>query len=72
MYWPVDRVRNRLGNPFTDWRLRADWASGHARSVDPIRPMPNKSNSRHAVLPIALISRLPDWAMQSVLPIAYP
>ena len=32
--------------------------------------MPNKSKSGHSGLPIALISRLPDWVVQSVLPIA--
>ena len=32
--------------------------------------MPNKGKSGHSGLPIALISRLPDWVVQSVLPIA--
>ena len=32
--------------------------------------MPDNSNSEHPVFPIALISRMPDWAVQSVLPIA--
>ena len=61
----------------TDWAicntycfLFADWSSSHARLADPIRPMPNKGKSRHSGLPIALISRLPDWVVQSVLPIA--
>ena len=54
----------------TDWGLFPDWVSSHARLADPIRPMPNKGKSRHSGLPIALISRLPDWVVQSVLPIA--
>ena len=32
--------------------------------------MPNKGKSGHSSLPIAFISRLPDWVVQSVLPIA--
>ena len=54
----------------TDWGLFPDWVSSHARLADPIRPMPNKGKSGHSGLPIALISRLPDWVVQSVLPIA--
>ena len=54
----------------TDWGLFPDWVSSHARLADPIRPMPNNGKSRHSGLPIALISRLPDWVVQSVLPIA--
>ena len=54
----------------TDWSLFPDWVSSHARLADPIRPMPNKGKSGHSGLPIALISRLPDWVVQSVLPIA--
>ena len=53
-----------------DWSLFPDWVSSHARLADSIRPMPDKGNSEHPGLPIALISRLPDWAVQSVLPIA--
>ena len=56
----------------TDWGLFPDWVSSHARLADPIRPMPNKGKSGHSGLPIALISRLPDWVVQSVLPIASP
>ena len=69
-HWPVDRVRNRLGSPY--YRLvpfrRLDFS--HARLADPIRPMPNNGKSSHSGLPIALISRLPDWVVQSVQPIA--
>ena len=54
----------------TDWGLFPDWASSYARLADPIQPMPNKCKSVHSCLPIALISRLPDWVVQSVLPIA--
>ena len=54
----------------TDWGLFPDWVSSHARLADPIRPMPNKGKSGHSGLPIAFISRLPDWVVQSVLPIA--
>ena len=54
----------------TDWGLFPDCLSSHARLADPIRPMPNKHKSGHSGLPIALISRLPDWMAQSVLPIA--
>ena len=54
----------------TDWCLFADWTSSHARLAGPIRPMPNNGKSKHPGLPIALISRLPDWVVQSVLPIA--
>ena len=54
----------------TDWGLFPDWVSSHARLADPIRPMPNKGKSGHSGLPIALISRQPDWVVQSVLPIA--
>ena len=54
----------------TDWGLFPDWVSSHARLADPIRPMPNKGKSGHSALPIALIPRLPDWVVQSVLPIA--
>ena len=54
----------------TDWGLFPDWVSSHARLADPILPMPNKGKSRHSSLPIALIPRLPDWVVQSVLPIA--
>ena len=54
----------------TDWGLFPDWVSSHARLADPIRPMPNKRKSGHSGLPIALISRRPDWVVQSVLPIA--
>ena len=54
----------------THWGLLIDWVSSHARLADPIRPMPNERKSGHSGLPIALISRLPDWVVQSVLPIA--
>ena len=54
----------------TDWGLFPDWVSSHARLADPIPPMPNNGKSRYYGLPIALISRLPDWVVQSVLPIA--
>ena len=54
----------------TDWGLFPDRVSRHARLADPIRPMPNKGKSGHSGLPIAFISRLPDWVVQSVLPIA--
>ena len=54
----------------TDWGLFTDWVSSHARLADPIRPMPNKGKAGHSGLPIALISRLPDWVVHSVLPIA--
>ena len=54
----------------TDWGLFPDWVSSHARLADAIRPIPNKGKSGHSGLPIALISRLPDWVVQSVLPIA--
>ena len=54
----------------TDWGLFPDWVSSHARLADANRPMPNKGKSVHSGLPIALISRLPDWVVQSVLPIA--
>ena len=54
----------------TDWGLFSDWVSSHARLADAIRPTPNKGKSRHSGLPIALISRLPNWVVQSVLPIA--
>ena len=54
----------------THWGLFPDWVSSHARLADPIRPMPNNGKSTHSGLPIALISRLPDWVVQSVLPIA--
>ena len=53
-----------------DWSLFPDWVSSHARLADPIRPMPSKGKSRYSGLPIALISRLPDWVVQFVLPIA--
>ena len=54
----------------TDWGLFPDWVSSHARLADPIQPLPNKCKSGHSGLPIAPISRLPDWVVQSVLPIA--
>ena len=54
----------------TDWGLFPDWVSSHARLADPIRPMPNKGKPGLSGLPIALISRPPDWVVQSVLPIA--
>ena len=54
----------------TDWGLFPDWVSSHARLADAIRPIPNKGKSWHSGLSIALISRLPDWVVQSVLPIA--
>ena len=41
-----------------------------ARLADPIRPIPNNGKSGHSGLPIIRISRLPDWVVQSVLPIA--
>ena len=57
----------------TDWAIRItdrglfpDWVSSHARLADPIRPMPSKGKSGHSGLPMALISRLPDWVVQSV------
>ena len=56
----------------TDWCLSTDWTSSHARLLDPIRPMPDNGSFEHPGSPIALISRLPDWAVQSVLPIAIP
>ena len=70
--WPVDRVESVTdwAIRITDWGLFSDWVSSHARLADPIRPIPNKSKSRHSGLSIALISRLPDWVVQSVLPIA--
>ena len=54
----------------TDWCLFPDWVSSHARLADPIRPMLDNGNFEHFRFPIALISRLPDWVVQSVLPIA--
>ena len=54
----------------TDWCLSTDWTSSRARLLDPIRPMPDNGSFEHPGSPIALISRLPDWAVQSVLPIA--
>ena len=54
----------------TDWGLFPDWVSSHARLADPIRRMPDNGNSEHPGFPIALISRLPDWVVQSVVPIA--
>ena len=54
----------------TDWGLFPDWVSSHARLADAIQPRPNNGKSPHSGLPIAVISRLPDWVMQSVLPIA--
>ena len=54
----------------TDWALFPDWVSSRARLADPIWPMPNKGKSGHSGLPIALISRLPNRVVQSVLPIA--
>ena len=56
----------------TDWCLSTDWTSSRARLLDPIRPMPDNGSFEHPGSPIALISRLPDWAVQSVLPIAIP
>ena len=63
----MDRIRNQLDDPY--YRL-LDVGSSHARLADLIRPMPNNRKSRHSGLPIALISRLADLVVQSVLPIA--
>ena len=56
----------------TDWCLSTDWTASRARLLDPIRPMPDNGSFEHPGSPIALISRLPDWAVQSILPIAIP
>ena len=44
----------------TDWCLFSDRTSSHAQFADPVQPMPLNIESRHAGLPIAFISRLPD------------
>ena len=54
----------------TEWRFFAAWTSNHARLADLMQPMPINGKSEYSGLPIALISRLPDWVAQSVLPIA--
>ena len=54
----------------TDWDLFPDWVSSHARLADPIHLMPNNGKCTHSGFPIAPISRLPDWVVQSVLLIA--
>ena len=49
-HWPVDRVRNRLGNsvlPIGAF-LPIGCPSSHARLADAIRPMPNKGKSGHS------------------------
>ena len=58
----------------TDWEVRiANWhlpIHRNARLAAAVRPMPNNDKTTHPGFPIALVSRLPDWAVQSVLPIA--
>ena len=63
-------VMRLLKKLLVDFYFFANWISRPAQLADPVRPMWNNSKNSCSGFPIACIFRLPDWAVQSVLPIA--